>query len=141
MSGVVCAIRGGPPSKSTLRRAIELAQARQLPLYLLYVVNFHFLMHTAHSRLTAIQEEMREMMELGMLTRTGMPHPTTGMHSGSHGHHNDRPMVHDDPNSILLEPGETKELIWTFDKAQSLQFACNVPDHYEAGMQGRIEIE
>lgn len=87
------------------------------------------------------QEEMQEMMAHGMLTSTGMPHPTTGRHPGSHGHHDDRPRVHDDPNSILLEPGETKELIWTFDKAQSLQFACNVPDHYEAGMQGRIEIE
>ncbi len=36
-------------------------------------------------------------------------------------------MEHDDPNSVLIEPGSTQELIWTFNDSAGLQFACNVP--------------
>jgi len=50
------------------------------------------------------------------------------------------PMKHDDPNSVLLEPGETKELVWTFPKEATLEFACNIPGHYQAGMVGHIDI-
>lgn len=67
MSGIVCAIRGGPASKSTLRKAIELAQIRDAPLYLLFVINLEFLAQTAHSRTTSLEEEMRDMGELILL--------------------------------------------------------------------------
>lgn len=43
-------------------------------------------------------------------------------------------------NAVMLQPGETKELIWTFAEAASFEFACNVPGHYEAGMKGRVDI-
>jgi uncharacterized cupredoxin-like copper-binding protein len=49
-------------------------------------------------------------------------------------------MSHDDPNSVLVEPGKTAELVWTFDTDATLEFACNVPGHYEAGMVGPITI-
>lgn len=49
-------------------------------------------------------------------------------------------MNHSDPNAVMIKPGETKELIWKFAKAQKFEFACNVPGHYEAGMKGRIVI-
>lgn len=49
-------------------------------------------------------------------------------------------MQHDDPNAVLLEPGETKELVWHFDEAGELEFACNVPGHYEAGMKGHLSV-
>ena len=49
-------------------------------------------------------------------------------------------LKHDDQNSILLEPGESKELVWTFTKAGSLEFACNLPGHYEVGMMGKISV-
>lgn len=49
--------------------------------------------------------------------------------------------AHDDPNAIVLAAGETKELIWKFAKADNLEFACNVPGHYEAGMKGDFKFE
>ena len=49
-------------------------------------------------------------------------------------------MKHDDPNSKLLEPGETMEIIWTFNKEAALEFACNIPGHYDSGMVGEFEF-
>lgn len=83
------------------------------------------------------QKEMMVMMEHGMLTPTGIDHEMMKMdhnESGMSGH------AHDDPNSVLLEPGKTQELVWTFAKATGLEFACNVPGHYDAGMMGDIEF-
>lgn len=50
--------------------------------------------------------------------------------------------THNDPNSVLLEPGKTGEVVWTFPhKADvTLQFACNVPGHREAGMVGDFQM-
>ncbi|MNI87465.1 hypothetical protein D3C73_1446650 [compost metagenome] len=50
-------------------------------------------------------------------------------------------MEHNDPNSVLIEPGTTKELIWIFAKSTSLEFACNVPGHYQSGMVGQFEVK
>lgn len=50
-------------------------------------------------------------------------------------------MEHNDPNSVLIEPGATKELIWTFSKSTGLEFACNVPGHYQSGMVGQFEVK
>ena len=47
---------------------------------------------------------------------------------------------HQDPNAVFVKPGETRELIWTFATAHGLEFGCNVPGHYEAGMKGRINV-
>ena len=48
--------------------------------------------------------------------------------------------LHDEPNSVLLEPGETGEIVWTFPTHAALEFACNVPGHYESGMVGKIKL-
>lgn len=45
---------------------------------------------------------------------------------------------HDDPNAILVEPGTTKEFVWTFADAANLNFACTLPGHYQAGMVGEF---
>jgi uncharacterized cupredoxin-like copper-binding protein len=50
-------------------------------------------------------------------------------------------MKHDDPNSVLVEPGQTKELTWKFTKQTTLEFACNMPGHYEAGMVGKVNFQ
>ena len=50
-------------------------------------------------------------------------------------------MKHEDPNVVMLEPGESKALVWTFAKATEIQAACNVPGHYEAGMYSEIEVK
>jgi uncharacterized cupredoxin-like copper-binding protein len=88
--------------------------------------------HVAH------QKEMMAMMESGMMTPTGMMQMSDSDHKkmGMKG----MPMKHDDPNAKLVEPGKTGELIWKFKKAGSLQFACNVPGHYESGMVGEIKF-
>lgn len=44
------------------------------------------------------------------------------------------------PNSITLRPGETKRLTWRFGDAASVEYACHVSGHYEAGMRGRITV-
>lgn len=89
-------------------------------------------MHAAH------QQEMLKMAASGMLTPTGMKHDMAGMDHGMA--HGDGPMKHDDPNSMLVEPGKTAELTWTFVDATGLEFACNIPGHYQAGMVGKVAI-
>ena len=49
-------------------------------------------------------------------------------------------MEHDDPNAISVEPGKTGELVWRFTRAGKFDFACLVPGHFEAGMQGKIAV-
>ena len=87
-------------------------------------------MHARH------QQEMLKMQQSGMLTPTGikeMDHSSmAGMDHGM--------MKHDDPNSVLVEPGKTAELTWTFTKATNLEFACNIPGHYQAGMVGKLTV-
>ena len=91
-------------------------------------------MHAAH------QEEMMTMMEHGMLTPVGIDHDMMNMDHGSMGQSMGM-MVHDDPNSVLVEPGAVEELIWTFASATELEFACNVPGHYQAGMFGPVHFD
>ncbi len=49
-------------------------------------------------------------------------------------------MEHDDPNAVRLEPGEEAEIIWTFGKPGSYEFACLIPGHYEGGMHGPLTV-
>ena len=49
--------------------------------------------------------------------------------------------AHDHGNNVLLEPGKTGEIVWTFAKATELEFGCNVPGHYDAGMLGAFKFE
>ncbi|WP_236032409.1 copper-resistant cuproprotein CopI [Pseudomonas schmalbachii] len=97
-------------------------------------------MHAEH------QKEMQHMQDMGMLTPTGMQHDMSKMdHSkmgqGTAGMDHGQMMKHDDPNSVLVEPGKTAELTWTFGKATTLEFACNVPGHYQAGMVGDLTVK
>ena len=47
----------------------------------------------------------------------------------------------DDPNGIVVQPGQTDRLTWHFTEGGPVQFACHIPGHYPAGMKGRIRIE
>ena len=80
------------------------------------------------------------MMEHGMLTPVGIDHEMMNMDHGGMGQSMGM-MVHDDPNSVLVEPGAVGELIWTFSSATELEFACNVPGHYQAGMFGPVHFD
>ena len=72
MSGVICAVRGGPHSQPTIECAINLAQEHHCPLYFLYVVNIEFLARTIISRANLISKEMRHMGEFILLTAQAM---------------------------------------------------------------------
>jgi nucleotide-binding universal stress UspA family protein len=67
MSGIVCAIRGGPDSQATITEAMALARQTGLPLYFLYVVNLDFMSHTTSTRVHTISEEMHQMGEFILL--------------------------------------------------------------------------
>lgn len=49
-------------------------------------------------------------------------------------------MEHDDPNAAKVAPGGTGTLIWKFTRAGTVEFACLIPGHYEAGMKGGIRV-
>jgi nucleotide-binding universal stress UspA family protein len=68
MSGIVCAIRGGPHSQPTIDKAISLAGETGLPLYFLYIVNLDFLAHALSTRKHTINQEMEWMGEFILLT-------------------------------------------------------------------------
>jgi nucleotide-binding universal stress UspA family protein len=67
MSGIVCAIRGGPASQPTIRRAIALAKETDLPLQFLYVVNLDFLTYTESGRVRNINSELEKMGDFILL--------------------------------------------------------------------------
>jgi uncharacterized cupredoxin-like copper-binding protein len=97
-------------------------------------------MHARH------QQEMLQMQQSGKLTPAGMKNNSGAMDHAAMGHGSmagmahGSSMKHDDPNSMLVEPGKTAELTWTFSKASNLEFACNIPGHYQAGMVGKLTV-
>lgn len=46
-----------------------------------------------------------------------------------------------DVNAVALPPGETRDLVWTFTRDGTVEYACHVADHFAAGMVGKIIIE
>jgi len=52
-------------------------------------------------------------------------------------------MDHHDPNMVTLAPGETKTLIWKFDKPMKapVLFECHEAGHLEAGMVMKVMLQ
>lgn len=50
-------------------------------------------------------------------------------------------MQHAEPNMITLAPNQRGGLVWQFDQTGTVDFACLVPGHLEAGMTGKITVE
>ena len=44
------------------------------------------------------------------------------------------------PHAVTLQPGESTEVVATFDEAGELLIGCHVPGHWEAGMRGTITV-
>ena len=78
-------------------------------------------MHMAHG------PEMMMMVEHGVLEADKINWDAAKKMQASMGHG-----MHNEPNSLLLEPGKSGEIIWTFPDHAELEFACNVPGHYDA---------
>ncbi|MDA0870782.1 MAG: cupredoxin domain-containing protein [Proteobacteria bacterium] len=82
------------------------------------------------------QKEMMMMVEHGMLEPDRINHDKMKMDHGM-GHS----MKHDDPNTVLLEPGKQGEVIWKFGSKAKIEIACNVPGHYDAGMVLKVKLD
>ena len=86
-------------------------------------------MHMAHHM------EMQMMVDHGVLEADRINWDAAKAMQDSMGHG-----MHEEPNSALLAPGDSAEIVWTFPKHAELEFACNVPGHYDAGMTGDIKL-
>lgn len=49
-------------------------------------------------------------------------------------------MVHKKPNQVHLKPGQRGGMVWQFTQAGTVDFACTVPGHLEAGMVGQVNV-
>lgn len=49
-------------------------------------------------------------------------------------------MMHSDPNTVSLRPGESTSITWRFMGDDTVVFACNIPGHFEAGMHHDMSI-
>ena len=82
------------------------------------------------------QKMMAMMMDHGMITPTAIDHKKMKMDHGGHMHSHGP-----ESGSVLVEPGKRAELTWKFPQAMTLQFACTIPGHYEAGMVGSFDYK
>ena len=86
-------------------------------------------MHKAHA------PEMMMMMEHGVIEADRINLEAAKQMQATMGHG-----MHEEGNSALLEPGKTGEIIWKFPEHAEVEFACNVPGHYDSGMVGKIKL-
>lgn len=49
-------------------------------------------------------------------------------------------MAHDEPDMAHVPPGQTGEIVWTFNRAGKFDFACLIAGHFQAGMRGKIVV-
>jgi uncharacterized cupredoxin-like copper-binding protein len=57
-------------------------------------------------------------------------------HADGHAHASGNELL-----ALSVKPGETKEWVIHFDQAQTLQMACLIPGHFEAGMKGQVIVQ
>src|SRR5262249_45265369 len=74
--------------------------------------------HAEHRR------HMKEMLEL--------------QKKGGHAGHSMAEMAHE--GGVWVDPGKSAAFVWTFVRTVNLEFACNIPGHYEDGMKGPIRF-
>lgn len=49
-------------------------------------------------------------------------------------------MEHDEPYMAHVGPGKSGEIIWTFNKPGTFDYACLIAGHYQAGMVGKVTV-
>lgn len=49
-------------------------------------------------------------------------------------------MPHNESNAVALDAGEHGDLVWHFTQPTTLDFACLISGHLEAGMKGSIRV-
>ena len=79
------------------------------------------------------QAAHREMMQQ---MSDGHGHEGHGGHDMAEGEHGGQ------MPAVTLAPGESATLVWTApENVDSLEYACNIPGHYESGMSGKIDLQ
>ena len=48
--------------------------------------------------------------------------------------------MHDSGNSVTVEPGKAKQLLWHFHGDSNVELACNIAGHAEAGMVKKMAL-
>ncbi|MDI1268068.1 MAG: cupredoxin family protein [Polaromonas sp.] len=49
-------------------------------------------------------------------------------------------MEHEEPYMAHVGPGKTGEIVWTFNKPGTFDYACLIAGHYQAGMVGKVTV-
>ncbi len=49
-------------------------------------------------------------------------------------------MEHEAPYMAHVKPGQSQEIVWTFNQPGTFYFACLIAGHFEAGMVGTIAV-
>ncbi|WP_296264012.1 cupredoxin domain-containing protein [Pseudomonas sp. UBA6562] len=83
-------------------------------------------------------EHQKEMLAMQGQTFAGAVQQGSGHDAMQHGH---GAHAHGAGNTVLVQPGQRAELTWTFSASAPIEFACNVPGHYQAGMVGPLTIK
>lgn len=81
MSGILCAVRGGDQSATTIEEAIAVAQNHELPLFFLHVIDLVHLLGGHEAQLAGRSQEMMEEGEFILLRAQ-----TMAQHQGLRAH-------------------------------------------------------
>ena len=57
------------------------------------------------------------------------------------GHAHDTPAMDAHQSGVSVQPGKSAAFVWTFVRTSALEFACDIPGHYEDGMHGPISFD
>jgi nucleotide-binding universal stress UspA family protein len=63
MSGIVCAVRGGPQSRATIAQAIGLARRTGLPVHFVYVLNQELVPGAGIDHARAVEHQVKQLGE------------------------------------------------------------------------------
>ncbi|MFE8071020.1 cupredoxin domain-containing protein [Marinobacteraceae bacterium S3BR75-40.1] len=86
-------------------------------------------MHQKH------QQEMKQLVQNGAIEGSRLNRGILKSSAKGEG------MSHTHENSLLLEPGESGEIVWHFPRKTDFEFACDIPGHYQAGMKGDLQVK
>lgn len=49
-------------------------------------------------------------------------------------------MEHNEAHMVHVAPGQTGEIVWTFNRPGEFEFACLIAGHFQAGMKGTLIV-
>lgn len=49
-------------------------------------------------------------------------------------------MAHDEAHMAHVPPGQSRDIVWHFNRPGMFGYACLIPGHFEAGMRGTVRV-